>query len=68
MVRTLSCLIWRLRYSLFRRSRPRARRSVRRLVVGLLPGRVAPTVMRLNEPLRAYLKNGLPAGRTGRRR
>lgn len=33
-----------------------------KLVVGLLPGESAPTVMRLNEPLRAYLekKLGLP--------
>ncbi len=33
-----------------------------RLVVGLLPGESAPTVMRLNEPLRAYLEKrlGLP--------
>jgi phosphonate transport system substrate-binding protein len=33
-----------------------------KLVVGLLPGESAPTVMRLNEPLRAYLQNrlGLP--------
>jgi len=33
-----------------------------KLVVGLLPGESAPTVMRLNEPLRAYLEQtlGLP--------
>ena len=33
-----------------------------KLVVGLLPGESAPTVMRLNEPLRAYLEKrlGLP--------
>ncbi|TWA70179.1 phosphonate transport system substrate-binding protein [Azospirillum brasilense] len=33
-----------------------------KLVIGLLPGESAPTVMRLNEPLRAYLekKLGLP--------
>lgn len=33
-----------------------------RLVIGLLPGESAPTVMRLNEPLRAYLEKrlGLP--------
>jgi len=33
-----------------------------KLVVGLLPGESAPTVMRLNEPLRAYLERrlGLP--------
>lgn len=34
----------------------------KKLVVGLLPGESAPTVMRLNEPLRAYLEKrlGLP--------
>jgi len=33
-----------------------------KLVIGLLPGESAPTVMRLNEPLRAYLEHklGLP--------
>ena len=33
-----------------------------KLVVGLLPGKSAPTVIRLNEPLRAYLEKrlGLP--------
>ena len=33
-----------------------------KLVIGLLPGESAPTVMRLNEPLRAYLEKrlGLP--------
>ena len=30
-----------------------------KLVVGLLPGKSAPTVMRLNEPLRAYLEKRL---------
>ena len=30
-----------------------------KLVVGLLPGESAPTVMRLNEPLRAYLEQKL---------
>ncbi len=30
-----------------------------KLVVGLLPGESAPTVMRLNEPLRAYLEKRL---------
>lgn len=36
--------------------------KLQKLVVGLLPGESAPTVMRLNEPLRAYLekKLGLP--------
>ena len=36
-----------------------------KLVVGLLPGESAPTVMRLNEPLRAYLENrlGIPVER-----
>ncbi len=31
----------------------------RKLVIGLLPGESAPTVMRLNEPLRAYLEKRL---------
>lgn len=40
----------------------RADERPKKLVVGLLPGESAPTVMRLNEPLRAYLEKrlGLP--------
>jgi len=40
----------------------RAEERPKKLVVGLLPGESAPTVMRLNEPLRAYLEQrlGLP--------
>ena len=38
-------------------AKPAARPS--KLVVGLLPGESAPTVMRLNEPLRAYLEKTL---------
>ena len=30
-----------------------------KLVIGLLPGESAPTVMRLNEPLRAHLEKAL---------
>ena len=39
-----------------------AQERPQKLVVGLLPGESAPTVMRLNEPLRAYLEKrlGLP--------
>ncbi|MGY0711273.1 phosphate/phosphite/phosphonate ABC transporter substrate-binding protein [Azospirillum argentinense] len=41
---------------------PAAESRPDKLVIGLLPGESAPTVMRLNEPLRAYLekKLGLP--------
>lgn len=33
--------------------------EARTLTIGLLPGESAPTVMRLNEPLRAYLEKSL---------
>ena len=36
-----------------------AQERPKKLVVGLLPGESAPTVMRLNEPLRAYLEKRL---------
>ena len=39
--------------------RPSAQDRPKKLVVGLLPGEFAPTVMRLNEPLRAYLEKRL---------
>lgn len=40
-------------------SAPLAQERPSKLVVGLLPGESAPTVMRLNEPLRAYLEKRL---------
>ncbi|MFG1478754.1 phosphate/phosphite/phosphonate ABC transporter substrate-binding protein [Xanthobacter sp. V4C-4] len=45
--------------ALFTASPPQAAEKPQKLVVGLLPGESAPTVMRLNEPLRAYLEKKL---------
>ncbi len=36
-----------------------AKERPQKLIIGLLPGKSAPTVMRLNEPLRAYLEKRL---------
>jgi len=45
--------------ALFAHSGAMAQSKPQKLVVGLLPGESAPTVMRLNEPLRAYLEKRL---------
>ena len=44
---------------LFASAAARAQGRPQKLVIGLLPGESAPTVMRLNEPLRAYLEKRL---------
>lgn len=55
-------LIWVVLAALLAATSANAGERPKKLVIGLLPGESAPTVMRLNEPLRAYLEQrlGLP--------
>ena len=55
-------LIWVVLAAVLAATSAMASERPQKLVIGLLPGESAPTVMRLNEPLRAYLEKrlGLP--------
>ena len=55
-------LIWVVLAAILIATSATAGERPQKLVIGLLPGESAPTVMRLNEPLRAYLEKrlGLP--------
>jgi hypothetical protein len=59
MLKTLSRLTMTAALSLAALVPAAAQTRPEKLVVGLLPGESAPTVMRLNEPLRAYLEKRL---------